>query len=537
MLSVFMAMGLLSGCESGSRKTANENVTSAEQTDQKTAEDGKKVLTTAVSAELTTLYPLNMDIQNNIADKLVYEGLVNYVDGEVVPCLAESWEFSEDGCDITFHLKQGVTFHDGTPFDAEAVKKNFEFGMTNENFSNIAAVANLEGVDAVDEYTAVFHYPTPYFAYMMDFCYPEVMILVSPSAIEEGNYQNMKDVIGTGPYIYDELADGQYVKFVRNENYWGEKPYYDEVIVKYIPEASARLQALQNGEIDMIFGSALISWDDYEQATQLPDIKGVVAGQDSNTRNLVLNASRGPLTDKRVREAIAHAVDKQGISDGLTYGNETPAIKLFQDQIPYTDGKLNVERSYDPEKAKALLDEAGWILNSKTGIREKDGQSLALVLNYDSGIAFNKPLVTVIKSQLGEAGIEVSTVGQEQMTWWKEGVAGNYDLIIWNTEQPYTCPHNFFLPMLARTPHTPSLTGIEGSDKFLSLIKEFQTTNDAGRVEEIFTELLNFDNDNVLDLPLTYVKDVAVFNEKKISDYTFTSTPMFFDVSKIRPAE
>lgn len=327
------------------------------------------------------------------------------------------------------------------------------------------------------------------------------------------------------------------MKFVRNENYWGEQPYYDEVIVKYIPEASARLQALQNGEIDMIFGSALVSWDDYEQATQLTNIQGVVSADDSNTRNLVLNASRGALADLSVREAVEYAIDKQAVSDGLTYGYETPATSLFQDGIPYTDVELNVEREYDQEKANDLLEEAGWTLNSETGIREKDGETLVLQLTYDSGIALNKPLVTAIKSQLEEVGIEVETVGQEQMTWWQEGVAGNYDLTVWNTEQPYTCPHNFFLPMLSRSPHTPSLQGIEGSDRFLSLIQEFQTTNDELRVKEIFNELLNFDNDNVLDLPLTYVKDVVVFNTDKISDYTFTSTPMFFDITQITPAE
>ena len=96
------------------------------------------------------------------------------------------------------------------------------------------------------------------------------MVLVSPAVLEEGNYQSMNGVVGTGPYVYEEIVDGDYVRFVRNENYWGEQPYYDEVIVKYIPDASARLQALQSGEIDLIYGSALLTWDDYQQATSLP---------------------------------------------------------------------------------------------------------------------------------------------------------------------------------------------------------------------------------------------------------------------------
>ena len=523
--------GALAGCSSNSADTSDDSASATSQSEETT-----KTLTTAVGAELNTLYPLNMDVQNNIGTKLCYEGLVNYENVEVVPCLAESWEFSDDGKTLTFHLKEGVTFHDGTAFNAEAVKADFDFAHPNPNFSNISAVANVESIEVVDEYTVAFHYPNAYFAYLLDFCYPETMVLVSPAVLEEGNYQSMNGVVGTGPYIYDEIVDGEYVRFVRNENYWGEQPYYDEVIVRYIPDASARLQALQSGEIDLIYGSALLSWDDYEQATSLPNIEGAVAESDSKTRNLVLNAS-GTLSDLRLREAIAYAIDKETLSEGLTYGEETPADHLFQDGIPYTDVEYNVTRTYDPDKANELLDEAGWTLNESTGIREKDGQTLTLKYTYDSSDALNRSLATAVKSQLEAVGIEVETEGQEMMTWWQEGVAGNYDLIMWNTEQPYTSLHNYFIPMLSRSPHVPSLTAVEGSDKFLALIEEFQTTDDPTRVQEIFDQLLNFDNDNVLDLPLLFVKDMIVYNTDKIAGYDFSSTPMFFDVRLIQPAE
>ena len=520
-----MLCGIFSGC--GNSKT---EISTAEEG------NGTQTLTMAVGTELNTLYPLNMDEQNNVATKLCYEGLVNYVDGEVVPCLAEDWKFSDDGKDLTFYLKEGVTFHDGTPFNAEAVQKDFDYARGNSNFSGIAAVANLQSVEAVDEYTVTFHYPSAYFAYLMDFCCPEVMILVSPEVLEEGNYQSMKGVVGTGPYIYQEIVDGEYVKFVRNENYWGEQPYYDEVIVKYIPEASARLQALQNGEIDMIYGSALLTWDDYDQATSLSGIEGLVAETDSETRNLVLNAS-GVLSDIQLREAIAYAIDKQAISDGLIYGNESVADALFSDGIPYTDVELNVVRGYDLEKANSLLDEAGWTMDGTTGLRQKDGKTLTLKYTYDSGEAMNKPIATAIKSQLAQIGIDVQTEGQEMMAWWQEGLAGNYDITMWDTEQPYTSPQNFFIPMVDRSPHSPSLEGIEGGSEFKSLIVEFQSLNDSQRVQDIFTELLNFDNDNVLDLPLLYSKDMIVYNSEKISGYTFTSTSMFFDIRNLQPAE
>ncbi len=535
LLSCVLLCGALAGCGGNDASSTGDSPADT-PSGSAPQEESVKTLTTAVGAELNTLYPLNMDPQNNIATKLCYEGLVNYVDGEVVPCLAERWEFTNEGKDLTFYLKEGVTFHDGTPFNAEAVATDFTFAHENPNFSGIAAAANLESVEAVDEYTVTFHYPAPYFAYLMDFCYPEVMVLVSPAVIEDGNFQSMKGVVGTGPYVYDEIVDGEYVRFVRNENYWGEQPYYDEVIVKYIPEASARLQALQNGEIDMIYGNALLSWDDYDQAITLPNIAGVVAEADSETRNLVLNAS-GVMSDLKVREAVAYGIDTQALSDGLTYGYETVADgKLFPSGIPYTDVDLSVVRTYDPDKAAALLDEAGWTLNAD-GVREKDGQTLTLKCTYDSGEVLNKPLATALKSQLAQLGIDLQTEGQELMTWWQEGLAGHYDITLWNTEQPYTSPHNFFIPMAGRSPHYPSLQGIEGGEDFIALIAAFQATDDTQEVQEIFTQLLGFDNDNVLDLPLMYVKDMVVYNTDKIAGYTFTSTPMFFDINNLQPVQ
>ncbi|MDF3002061.1 MAG: extracellular solute-binding protein family 5 [Bacillota bacterium] len=526
ILCVALIAAALSGCSGGSAQSGKDS-----------ASGQSKILTMATGHEINTLYPLNMDPQNNITTKLCYDTLVNYVDGKVVPSLAESWSFSEDGKALTFVLKQGVTFHDGKPFNAEAVKAVFEFAHLNPNFGGIKAVANLERVDAVDAYTVTFHYPTPYFAYLTDFCYPEVMTLVSPSVLEEGNYQTMKGVVGTGAYKYEEIKNGEFVRFVRNPEYWGAAPYYDEVIVKYIPEASTRVQALKNGEVDMIYGNVLLSWDDYEQALALPNVEGLISSTDSETRNLVLNASGQYLSELKVREAVAYAIDKKALSQGLTYGHENAAKTLFPSGIPYTDTVMNTTRTFNLEKAGKLLDESGWLLNTATGVREKDGKPLSLTFTYDSGEIMNKALSTIIKSQLAEAGISVETEGQEMYTWWKEGVAGNYDITIWNTEQPYTSPHNFFTPMLSASPHTLSLDVIPEGDAFKNLIKEFQTTDDPARVTEIFDSLLNISNDEVMNIPLTYIKEMIVYNKDRIAGYTFTSTPMFFDITGLQPVQ
>lgn len=230
-------------------------------------EASEKVLNIATIGETTTLSPLYMIADNRPTQKLLYEGLVKYVDGKIQPVLAEDWEMSEDGKQLTFYLRQGVTFHDGEPFNAEAAIANIEAWHINPSFTALPGVVNYTNIEAVDEYTIRLTYDTPYFAYINDFCWPDVCTMISPKQITQGDFQTVNGYAGTGPYIYDEYVAGQYTTFVRNENYWGEQPYYDKIVAKYIPDNASRVQALKTGEIDLIYGSAELSYEDYNQAS------------------------------------------------------------------------------------------------------------------------------------------------------------------------------------------------------------------------------------------------------------------------------
>ena len=137
---------------------------------------------------------------------------------------------------------------------------------------------------------------------------------------------------------------------------------------------------------------------------------------------------------------------------------------------------------------------------------------------------------------VGPSGGGKSTIARLAARFW-DVTGGSITLGGRDIREPVSYTHLYFIPMLSRSPHVPSLTAVEGSDKFLALIEEFQTTDDPARVQEIFDQLLNFDNDNVLDLPLLFVKDMIVYNTDKVAGYDFSSTPMFFDVRLIQPAE
>lgn len=499
-------------------------------------ETGTKTLTLASAGESDVLASIYMGTDNMSTVKLVYDTLVKYENGEFVPGLAESWEFSDEGKTLTFHLRAGIQFHDGTACDAEAIKTNLEYKQNNPGFMSLKAITEIQSMEVVNETTLTIRYPAPYYAYLADFCWPDVMIMVSPAVFIEGDYMNFSGISGTGPYVFDHRESGQYTRFVRNENYWGEAPYYDEIIVKYIPESTSRIQALQNGEIDMIFGNALLSYDEYVQVTEMDGMEGQVSESNTRVRDLVVNASRPLLADLKVRQAIACAIDKEALSENLTYGYEEVAELPFTEDSPYMDIVLDQTYSYDQDRAKSLLDEAGWVMNDSTGIREKDGQPLSLVLTLDSAYgSFDHSVATVIKDQLSKVGIEVNINGMEKMDWMYGYMAGEFDLTLWPGNYAFANPNCWFNPMFTMTPQTPALMGLPDSQEFLDAIAETTVTDDEERLTELFTYLYNYDIGNVIDIPLNYYKDVIAYNSEKIAGYEFDSAPCFFDVARVTP--
>ena len=485
-----------------------------------------------------TVKPDGMIADNRPTQKLLYEGLVKYVDGEIQPVLAEDWELSEDGTQLTFYLRQGVTFHDGEPFNAEAAIANIESWHINPSFASLPGVVNYTNIEAVDEYTIRLTYDTPYFAYINDFCWPDVCTMISPKLITQGDFQTVNGYAGTGPYVYDEYVAGQYTTFVRNENYWGEQPYYDKIVAKYIPDNASRVQALQTGEIDLIYGSAELSYEDYNQATAIEGIEGKFAPSGSTIRNIILNFN-GNLADLSVRQALAYAIDKGAISEGLTYGYEPVADTIVPDGTPYSDICGTIDYTYNVDRANQLLDEAGWAMNESTGIREKDGTPLHIVFTCPTDDSTIGSIATLIQSQLAEVGIEVEIKSMEKMEWY----ASYMEPTGWDITAMtagffnYAMPQCWFSAMMAQMPEDVSIPLLDNSDEFISALSEFKTCNDDTRLRELFELLINTDLDQVLDVPLTHQMDMIVYNTDKIADYNFASDYAFLDVTQITPAE
>lgn len=175
-------------------------------------------------------------------------------------------------------------------------------------------------------------------------------------------------------------------------------------------------------------------------------------------------------------------------------------------------------------------------MNEQTGIREKDGVALNLTFIYDTAQdSLVSSYATLLKSQLEKVGIGLELKGSEKMEWYAEMMAGNFDITYWIGEYEFSSPHCFFGAMPSMTPHTFSLSQVDGSQEFFDAITAVKQTDDPAEVQELYNYLINYDLGNVIDIPLTYYKDLILYNTDKIAGYEFSGVPAFFDVSGLQP--
>ncbi|MGN1400063.1 MAG: ABC transporter substrate-binding protein [Bacillus sp. (in: firmicutes)] len=293
--------------------------------------------------------------------KNIFETLIEFKPDstELQEGLATDWEASDDGLTYTLKLQEGVKFHDGTDFNAEAVVYNFErwnggdkekFYYYNSQFGDL-----ITGVKAVDDLTVEITTSEPIAPFFKNLAMSPFAI-ASPDGLEKHGAKFMENPIGTGPFKFQEWKRNETITIVKNDDYWKEGlPKLDSVIYKVIPENSARVNALNAGEVDIIEG---LNYSDLPSIEDNADLQ-VFKRPSLNTAYLGLTSTRGPLKDKKVRQALNYAVDKESIIEAFYSGAAEPAINPMPPVVAgYNDEVKDYE--YDPEKAKALLKEAGY---------------------------------------------------------------------------------------------------------------------------------------------------------------------------------
>ena len=468
-----------------------------------------------------------------------YDTLVVRENGEFKAGLAETWDISDDGLTYTFHLKEGVKFSDGADLNAEAVKTSLEAAFSNlgayiASFGKIGTLT--ESIEVVDEHTVAIHLTTPYYGVLNDLAMCNPMGIVSPNAFNEDlttKEELLTQTMGTGPYMYAGDGDGTSYTFVRNPNYWGEQPDVDEFTVKVIADPDAAILALRNGEVDLLAGTSRLSFAGYTELSSADGIGTVLDDSISNSRFIGFNTQEAPFNDAAVRQAVAYAIDKETISDSVFSGLETASEQLLDTSLPYCDVEATTY-SYNADKAKELLESAGWVDSDGDGIREKDGAKLSVTLDYITNQGTMDDAALVIAQELGEVGFEVTPRGSDNMTWFTQ-VSTDFDFSLHTTYGGYYDP---FLTMTNMNPEMMSdpilwqvaLTMENGTDT----IKELDSTADLDRVQEIYSEVLTFAADQAVLVPFTSAHQYAAFNSDKIESFSFGSDQLFIEIANVK---
>lgn len=468
-----------------------------------------------------------------------YDTLVVREGNEFKAGLAENWDVSEDGLTYTFYLKEGVKFSDGADLDAEAVKTSFEAAFSNMGQS-IAAFGKIgvltDSIEVIDESTVSIHLTAPYYGVLNDLAMCNPMGIVSPNAFNEDltpKEELTAKTMGTGPYMYAGDGDGTSYTFVRNPDYWGAEPDVDEFTVKVIADPDAAVLALRNGEVDLLAGTYRLSYAGYTELSSADGIGTTLDDSISNSRFIGFNTQEAPFNDVAVRQAVAYAVDKETISSSVFSGLETPSEQLLDTSLPYCAVET-ATYSYDVDRSKELLENAGWTDSDGDGIREKDGTKLSVTLDYITNQGTIDDAALVIAQELGEVGFEVTPRGSDNMTWFTQ-VSMDFDFSLHTTYGGYYDP---FLTMTNMNPEMMSdpilwqtaLTMEKGTD----IIKELDSTADLNRVQEIYSEVLNSAADQAVLIPLTSAHQYAAFNSEKIDSFDFGSDQLFIEIANVK---
>ena len=457
------------------------------------------------------------------AQEMLYETLVNITEDGYEPCLAESWEISGDGRIYTFKIRQGVTFSDGQVCDANAIKANFDAIIENKDRHTCLEMMNLlVDVSAPDDETFVIELSQPYYPMLTELGVTRPFAMISPNAMKEGSTKDGVDAyIGTGPYVLTDFVTDEYAVFEANENYWGRQPRIRKITVKVIPDNQTRVLALEKGEIDLIFGKNMIDADAVNKYLDSEEFQ-VALSDPTSTRQIVLNTANGVLRDKAVRQALQHATNRQAISDGVFYGLEKPADTLFASTVPYCDIDLK-PYGYDTALAESMLEEAGWTMGSG-GLREKDGQTMAMSLLYNSDSVTEKTIAEYLQSEYGKLGIKLDIKGEEEQSYRDNMKAGNFDMVFnicWGT--PYD-PQSSLAAM--RQPvygDYAAQLGLEDKKEIDQAITNILVSTDEAKRQELYTFVLTRLHEDAVYIPLTYECNKAI-STSALKGVGFTQT-------------
>lgn len=426
----------------------------------------------------------------------IFDTLVEYdkKTTEVVPGLAESWETSEDGLTWTFKLRKNIQFHDGTPFNAEAVVYNFERWMDPNHpehkggefpyygymFGGFVGDEGhiIESVTAMDENTVQFKLKKPLGPFLSNLAMSPFGI-ASPAAVKKDPVKFAQNPVGTGPFKFESWKKNDSVVLVKNENFWKKGlPQLDRVIFKSIPDNAARYSALQSGGIDMMDGLnpndvGLIKQDSQFKLYEQPGM---------NVGYLAFNTGKKPFDNSKVRQAINHAVNKEAIIKNFYAGQAIPAVNPIPPMMWSYNDQVQ-DYPYDLNKAKQLLKEAGY----------PDGFEIEFYAMTEPRpyMPNGKKIAEFIQADLAKIGIRAKIVTYDWQTYLDLTGKGEHQMALMGWNGDNGDPDNFLYVLLdkdnTRMPDAGNIAFYK-SDKVHDLLIQAQSITEQKERTKLYQE-------------------------------------------------
>jgi peptide/nickel transport system substrate-binding protein len=438
----------------------------------------KKEITAVVIVEPKSMDPIYGDAPGSdlYTYNLFYDNLIELVDGEYVPSMAESYTISDDYQDLVFKLRQGVKFHDGTDFNAEAVKWNLERVKNTADSYYVNEVQVISDVIVVDDYTVEIKLSEPN-APILSTLASNPGCMVSPAAFEKYGEDYHRNPVGTGPYKFVSWTGGERVVGERFADYWKKDadgvqlPYSDKVTVRFISEPAVALIELQSGNIDLMEDNIP---QDFETVKSDPNLQIIPSGAGIH-QWMAFNTTAEPFSNEKLRQAFSAAIDRQTLMEviSLGYGEVTPTLVPPGEWIYNAD--VQNPYAYDPEKAKSLLAEAGY----------PDGIEVTMsVIQRDPDVQ----IAELMQAQVAEVGITMNVEVLERQAWIDKVTSQNFELAMLRITVPRPDPNQVFEPSFGSADGSQNWSSFDDPEIFDLVANAKKELNQETRYE-YYTEV------------------------------------------------
>ncbi|WP_440112340.1 ABC transporter substrate-binding protein [Paenibacillus sp. QZ-Y1] len=529
---------VLSGCgaAAGGNTSGTAQASGGDQAGQ--AEGGD--LTFALATSPDTLDPHRSGLAVTVrAIRTIYDNLVVQLpNSSIKPWLAKEWSVSEDGKSYTFKLRKDVKFHDGTPFNAEAVKYNLDrvIDPATRAANSLALIRPYSSSEVIDEYTIKVNLDSPSQSFLGNLS-QALLGIVSPTAAKKYGDQLGKNPVGTGPYTFVKWDENADIVVAKNKDYnWSPDtvvnkgaPHVDTIKFKIVPEEATRIGSVQSGQV---LAAETVPPQNIAALKNDPNQQLLQANTVGLPYTLFFNLRKAPWDDVKVRQAVQSAVDVESIVKTLYLGNYERAWSALSPGILGYDASL--ERSINPDinKANQLLDEQGWVKGAD-GIRAKDGQKLTL--RYVDGSPNREKrndIAAIIQQQLKQVGIAVEVEITKDIA---TVIYQNWDYDLYGNSQVNSDPNALYaFYHTSAEGERPTLSGLS-DPKIDKLLEQGAVETDPDKRVDIYNQIQQYLIEQAVILPI-YVFPYTVAASKKVEGIKFDSLgyPLFNDV-RIQP--